>query len=599
MEKLNTAQISTNVITNLSSRFANFLIDKIGKYFKDKKAHDAIYFQTAYEKYLFSTKEKYEKVKTLLYRQAPQYLYDFYECLGVRLKKTIIDTSDINNLLKVGHKLIITGTGGIGKTIMMKHLFLNCIQSTDCIPVLLELRSLNEKNEIDLNKAIYDSLKMFNFELEQEYFNYSLELGKYVFIFDGYDEVKSSLAKKVEEAIFQLTNQFPENYYIISSRPLNNNFVYWSDFTEMEALGLSKEQALSLVKKLKYDENIKNKFYDALDNSLYDKYKTFAINPLLLTIMLMTFEEGGEIPETFSDFYEQAFIALYRSHDASKGAFVRDKAAKLGFNEFKLIFSYVCFKSFFNNQYEFTESNILELINLASDRCSSVAKFNSEDFLKDLTEAVCLLVREGLKLRFSHRSFQEYFAAYYTTQLEDKDQESLIKSWLIEEGFFMSSEFLNMLNDMEPERFDKNILIPCLKDLKAKSENMEKIDIFSLFFDDISLMDNNNFALRINNHYFYSIYRVLSKRYKKQNTIKQKKFTHSPLYEELVKIGFNKSYKSSVPLEIIKNNETLKELFINQFSYIFDIYNFGMKILRDSNIRKPKKKKLHSILKDL
>ncbi len=66
--------------------------------------------------------------------------------------------------------------------------------------------------------------------------------------FDGYDEVKSNLAKKVEEAIMQLTNQYPENYYVVSSRPMYNNFISWSDFVELEAVGLTKEQALNLVK---------------------------------------------------------------------------------------------------------------------------------------------------------------------------------------------------------------------------------------------------------------------------------------------------------------------------------------------------------------
>ncbi len=69
--------------------------------------------------------------------------------------------------------------------------------------------------------------------------------------------------------------------------------------------------------------------------------------------MLLTFDEGGEIPESFNDFYEQAFAALYKSHDASKGAYVRDKASGLGFNEFKMIFSHICFKSFLKMSMSF------------------------------------------------------------------------------------------------------------------------------------------------------------------------------------------------------------------------------------------------------
>lgn len=263
-------QIAVDVVTDLAKNFANYLYNKIKSIIIDKKAHDELYFQTAYEKYLYATKERNEKVKTLLYKQVPQYLYDFYECLGVKYKKKKIDTSDINNLFSVGHKLIITGTGGIGKTTMMKHLFLNCIEKTDYIPILIELRSLNDKTieALDINEAIFESLMTFNFELERKYYDYSLSLGKYLFIFDGYDEVKSNLAKKIAESIQKLSNQYPDNYYIVSSRPLYNNFVAWSDFVELEAQGLSKEQALSLVKKLNYEKEIKNKFYISLKETL-------------------------------------------------------------------------------------------------------------------------------------------------------------------------------------------------------------------------------------------------------------------------------------------------------------------------------------------
>ncbi len=85
-------------------------------------------------------------------------------------KTGIVDTNNVNNLLSIGHKLIITGTGGIGKTIMMKHLFLNTIKETDCIPILIELRTLNENANLDLKEVIYNSLKTFNFELEEKYF---------------------------------------------------------------------------------------------------------------------------------------------------------------------------------------------------------------------------------------------------------------------------------------------------------------------------------------------------------------------------------------------------------------------------------------------
>lgn len=43
--------------------------------------------------------------------------------MGISNRQHIIDTSNVNNILDIGNKIIITGTGGIGKSMLMKHFF--------------------------------------------------------------------------------------------------------------------------------------------------------------------------------------------------------------------------------------------------------------------------------------------------------------------------------------------------------------------------------------------------------------------------------------------------------------------------------------------
>ena len=99
--------------------------------------------------------------------------------MGVQYKNRIIDTSNVNNLLKISNKLIITGTGGIGKSILLKHLFLNTIENTEYIPVLIELRKFNniDTKDISLYNTIYQNLSDNGFKLEDEYYSYSLSEG--------------------------------------------------------------------------------------------------------------------------------------------------------------------------------------------------------------------------------------------------------------------------------------------------------------------------------------------------------------------------------------------------------------------------------------
>ena len=286
-----------------------------------------------------------------------------------------------------------------------------------------------------------------------------------MFLFDGYDEVKSANSQKVTQEIIDFSNRYSENHFILSSRPLDE-FVGWSDFKEYSTVALNKKQALSLISKLDYDVEIKDKFYKQLDVELFEKYKSFASNPLLLTIMLMTFEERVSIPDSKTDFYEQAFSALFHKHDAmKKGKYKREKISGLGYEDFKKVFSYFCFRSFFNNQYEFTEKSALENIVKAKEKVYSYGDFKESDYLDDMIKAVCMLVHEGLNYRFSHRSFQEYFAAVYTTQLSDDEQRQFISSWLKSISGRMTTDFLDILCELQPDRFMKNILYGALCEL--------------------------------------------------------------------------------------------------------------------------------------
>lgn len=459
-EELNINKISAEVISDLAKNAASFVVKKMGKIYKDMVNKDDIDYGTAFEKYLLDAESHISMAKTILYGQTPHYLYSFFECMAISNQQQTIDTADVNNVLNIGHKIIITGTGGIGKSMLMKHFFLNAIKETSYIPVLVELRGLNEyaAEDISIETYIYNVLTTFGFKLEEEYYRYSLETGCYLILFDGYDEVKNSNSQKVTHEIINFSNKYAENHIILSSRPLDE-FIGWSDFQEYSTVALNKTQALSLISKLDYDKELKEKFYKQLDEELFEKYESFASNPLLLTIMLMTFEERVSIPDSKTDFYEQAFSTLFHKHDAmKKGKYKREKISGLGYEDFKKVFSYFCFRSFFKNQYEFTEKSALENIAKAKEKVYSFGDFSESDYLEDMTKAVCMLVHEGLNYRFSHRSFQEYFAAVYTTQLSDDEQRQFILSWLKSVSGRMTTDFLNILCELQPDRFMKNIL---------------------------------------------------------------------------------------------------------------------------------------------
>lgn len=466
MDAINQQDVLTNVTTNLLEDSIKYAWDKVKCFFKDLDAKDSIRYKTAYETYLANTRRKNSQIKTIIYRRAPKDLYSFYECIGVKYNGNNISTEKISNLFPIGDKIIVTGTGGVGKSILFKHLFLNTIEKTTYIPVLLELRSFNifDIKEISLFESIYKNLCDNGFELSKEYFEFSMREGAYIIFFDGYDEVNKDKAEKITSEIKSLAEKYNKNKYFLSSRP-SEEFIGWNDYCEVETLKLSKKQALSLVRKIEFDENVKNTFCKELEEHLYEKYESFASNPLLLNIMLLTFQKHAVIPERLNDFYEEAFVTLFNAHDATKDAYVRDIRSGLGCEDFKYVFSYLCFKSYFNGEFEFSEGKLIEYLSQAKGKLNRI-KFMVEDFLEDLTQSVCMLVKEGLIYRFSHRSFQEYFAAWYTCKLTDDIQSKLLLSWIKESDSVLSDSYFMMLYDLQSDKVNKIILCPIIKEVK-------------------------------------------------------------------------------------------------------------------------------------
>lgn len=492
-EEFNVNMIAANVITNLSTSMAKKCMDTFQKYCKDFKNRSEVDLGTAYEEYLEFSYNSINKVKTILYRDSGKPLYNFYECIGVKQENKIINTGSVKNIFEKSNFIIITGTGGTGKTIMLKHFFLNCIKDTDCIPVLVNVRCVNDIDISGINiiDIIYEEMKNYHFTLEKEYLEYSLHSGNYLFLLDGFDEINGQRDKWMENEIFKFCRRYPENHYIITSRP-SERFVGWNDFMELKAMPLTKVQAMSMIRKIDYDKNVKEEFYKSLDKGLYERYKSFASNPLLLTIMLITFENNAELPEKLNDFYEQAFLTLFSKHDAYKNMYRREIKSNLSYADFKKMFSCFCFLTYLKRRFELKEHEALAFIESAKKLSGIQKDIDASCYLDDLVHFVCMLIQDGWVLSYSHRSFQEYFAAVYISTLPDEDQKQLIEKMMQEINIEVDN-IIYFLYDQQPERFIKNIMYPNLVKWKKEIEKEGGyLEFLITKFSGISYSDHNN-----------------------------------------------------------------------------------------------------------
>lgn len=469
-------------VTTIIKKFYKPLSKKILEISKEEWEKFQIDFNFVFTKYLDKSYEKYCKIKTILYKTEPQYIYDFFEA-PVLLKKpqNLISTDNVNNILDISKFIIIQGTGGIGKSTLLKHLFINELENKDLIPVFIELKDINLiEDDYSIIDIIFMKLSNLGSTLKREYIEYALDSGCFLFLLDGYDEIVSNKKDAFFRKLDEFCDKYTENYFVISSRPYSE-FVEFQRFTILKTQPLSKEQAISLVSKVNYESGIKERFIAELEKGLYESHMSFASNPLLLNIMLLTFDNYADIPEKLHLFYSNAFETLYAKHDATKAGYKREMLSKLSYDSFRKVFAYFCFITYTKGITEFTYEELQE--NLNKIKISKV-EFNIDNYIFDLVNSLCLLYKEGFSYTFAHRSFQEYFTAVFLKELSDVNLQKYGIQMIKREPERASQDnVFDMLYDMIEERFEKNILLPLLIDYEKSIDENE--DVYWFYFKEL------------------------------------------------------------------------------------------------------------------
>lgn len=402
-----------------------------------------------------------------------------------------VDTSSVESILLANDredKIIIDGTGGAGKSMLMRYLFVDTVSRNagNYIPVYMELAKIkaNSMHEMDIRAFVRQSMDDYGkISLSDNIFDFSLEQGGYVFLFDGFDEVKEDDANVVLDALQKFSAKYSNNAFIVSSRE-RLRLRSLSSFQIIHAKKLSKDKAIELAQKFPGHPNIISKFCGNLKGSWFQKYYEFAKNPLLLTMMFITFEQNGDISNCLPDFYQDCFDALYNKHDAvHKVGFKRTFHCDISKRKFQAVFSYFCFHTWRQEIYDFSEDEILNWLEKSLKKQN--LSVSAEDYLKDLTDSLCIITCEGHRYRFAHRSFQAYFAAKYTRTLSDQQQkEFLMDKFNWDSYVHWNNDYLDLLNQVDHERFLSNFIEPTFQNIISKyhSEQIFSQYIISCYY---------------------------------------------------------------------------------------------------------------------
>ena len=379
---------------------------KISRLFENNKTIkvDKQKIKNVLETYLLKRYAKFMIIDTLALPNMQTLFIDLYEPLTVFAEdrrdgriEVKIDSYPYDLIPRFG-RVVIEDTAGMGKSTITKKIFMSIIETKVSVPILIELREINNSNSI--LKEIQTQLSSTENIVDSNLLVKLIEEGEFIFLLDGLDEISQHNREFVIKDLRTFIEKMGVNHCLITSRP-EDVLTSFGDFKKFRIRPLILEEAFNLIKRYDYysfktiADLLINTLVDKNDQSLYE----FLKNPFLVSLIFKTFEYKKDIPIKASEFYRQVYNALFEAHDLSKeGYYKRDKYSNLHSDDFDRVLRHIAYVTSIENEVGYDHDHLINIIEKVKKFVPDL-NFKSSDYIKDLLETVPLFKKDGHSIK--------------------------------------------------------------------------------------------------------------------------------------------------------------------------------------------------------
>lgn len=311
---------------------------------------------------------------------------------------------------KIAEKqMVILGEVGMGKSTTLQYLHFKDAQialqnKNVLIPIYFELKNLTDKDDI-LQKIIDRIGKDKDFTLDM------LKKGRFSICLDGLNEIEKNIKVKVFTQLKNLLSDFPNNFYLITSRPqgYQREFDNLLQNQKIPVFVLQKMQDKQITEFLnKNGKDVKD--YIETEIKANDRLKKIVQTPLMLIMLITVVQKEGKIPSEKGKIIRAFMFSLYDREQKQIIDFDKDI--------FHLLLCYLAFQT-----RDLTGSNSgLDrdewILPILEKRKKDLGLTNNLlDFLRKAMD-LNILVNDGNQYSFTHELYQEYYAAEFLMQLK-------------------------------------------------------------------------------------------------------------------------------------------------------------------------------------
>jgi hypothetical protein len=356
----------------------------------------------------------------------------------------------VKEFMAANPRALIADAAGMGKSTIMKFLFLSCITENSSIPVFVELRKLSKQTSV--LDFIFNELNPLNEEFDREFILKLIRRGDFVFFLDGLDEIPFDDQVLVTKDLSDFISKAGDNYFVMTSRP-DSSLLSFPTFHRFSIRRLEEQEAFTLLRKYDEGNGLAEQIIGELRRPALRSIHGFLENPFLVSLLYKAYEYKANIPLKKHIFYRQVYDALFESHDLTKGpGYKREKLTRLDCEDFHRVLRVFAFLSTKRGKVEYSKDGIIELLGEARTLCPGLS-FKEGDFLHDILITVPLFNRDGNYFMWTHKSIQEYFAAQFICVDAKKDQAEILRRMAAEEVLLKYLNVLDLCYDIDYKTF--------------------------------------------------------------------------------------------------------------------------------------------------
>jgi len=323
-------------------------------------------------------------------------------------------------------RLFILGKPGAGKTTFLKYLALQAAQGDlNQIPIFVTLREW--RGEGDLMAFIARQFEICQFPEATPFLDLMLSHTDYgLVLFDGLDEIPQEGHRRAHaiDALRDFARQYPRAQVLITCRNAASDYTF-QGFKYVELADFQEGQMHAFARKWFKAAGVQavfDRFWEDFNKDEHRGIREMGRQPLLLTLLCLTYQETLHFPQRRVEIYEEALEALLKRWDSSR-QIARDSVYKdLSLGRKRQLFARLAATFFDQGIYFIPQRELVPAIVAyvqglpVADQMPGI-DIDGRAILHAIEAQHGIVVQCAQRIyTFAHLTFQEYYTARYIVE---------------------------------------------------------------------------------------------------------------------------------------------------------------------------------------